>query len=71
MNAIDLLLSQHREVADLFYHTLVLLAERGVPPAQVMDVLRSRHEAAQGQGSRIRGGRGGCVKSKSSRRSPS
>jgi phosphoribosyl-ATP pyrophosphohydrolase/phosphoribosyl-AMP cyclohydrolase len=34
------------EVADLLYHTLVLLADRGVPPAQVMDVLRSRHNEA-------------------------
>ena len=31
------------EAADLLYHALVLLAERGVPPAAVVDVLRSRH----------------------------
>jgi len=31
------------EVADLFYHTLVLLAERGLPPAEVIAVLRRRH----------------------------
>jgi len=31
------------EAADLLYHTLVLLAERGVPPAEVVAVLRSRH----------------------------
>lgn len=31
------------ESADLLYHTLVLLAERGLPPAEVIDVLRSRH----------------------------
>ena len=32
------------EVADLLYHTLVLLAERNLPPADVVDVLRSRHQ---------------------------
>jgi phosphoribosyl-ATP pyrophosphohydrolase/phosphoribosyl-AMP cyclohydrolase len=31
------------ETADLLYHALVLLAERGVPPAAVVDVLRGRH----------------------------
>ena len=31
------------EVADLVYHLLVLLAERGLPPAAVIDVLRARH----------------------------
>ena len=31
------------EVADLLYHTLVLLAERGVPPSEVIAVLRARH----------------------------
>jgi phosphoribosyl-ATP pyrophosphohydrolase/phosphoribosyl-AMP cyclohydrolase len=31
------------ETADLLYHVLVLLAERGVPPARVVDALRSRH----------------------------
>lgn len=31
------------EAADLFYHALVLLAERDVPPAAVVEVLRSRH----------------------------
>jgi phosphoribosyl-ATP pyrophosphohydrolase/phosphoribosyl-AMP cyclohydrolase len=31
------------EAADLLYHALVLLAERDVPPAEVMAVLRSRH----------------------------
>jgi phosphoribosyl-ATP pyrophosphohydrolase/phosphoribosyl-AMP cyclohydrolase len=30
------------ETADLFYHALVLLAERDVPPSAVIDVLRSR-----------------------------
>ena len=30
------------EVADLLYHTLVLLAERGLPPAAVLDTLRAR-----------------------------
>ena len=30
------------EVADLLYHTLVLLAERGIDPALVMDVLADR-----------------------------
>jgi phosphoribosyl-AMP cyclohydrolase / phosphoribosyl-ATP pyrophosphohydrolase len=32
------------EAADLVYHTLVLLAERGLPPAAVIDTLRSRSE---------------------------
>lgn len=31
------------EAADLFYHALVLLAERGVPPATVIERLRARH----------------------------
>ncbi len=31
------------EAADLVYHALVLLAERGLPPADVIDRLRSRH----------------------------
>jgi phosphoribosyl-ATP pyrophosphohydrolase/phosphoribosyl-AMP cyclohydrolase len=31
------------ETADLVYHALVLLAERGVTPAEVVDVLRGRH----------------------------
>ena len=31
------------ETADLLYHTLVLLVERGIPPSDVVDVLRSRH----------------------------
>jgi phosphoribosyl-ATP pyrophosphohydrolase/phosphoribosyl-AMP cyclohydrolase len=31
------------ETADLLYHLLVLLAERGVPPSAVVDVLRGRH----------------------------
>ncbi len=31
------------ETADLLYHTLVLLAERGVPPGEVVAVLRGRH----------------------------
>ena len=31
------------EAADLLYHALVLLAERDLPPAAVMDVLRVRH----------------------------
>jgi len=31
------------EVADLIYHTLVLLAERGLPSSAVVDVLRARH----------------------------
>ena len=33
------------EAADLLYHTLVLLAERGVPPSAVIDRLRARHGA--------------------------
>lgn len=31
------------EAADLLYHALVLLAERGVPPAEAIAVLRQRH----------------------------
>lgn len=31
------------EAADLLYHALVLLAERDVPPAAVIDTLRTRH----------------------------
>jgi len=31
------------EAADLLFHALVLLAERGVPPAAVVEVLRGRH----------------------------
>ena len=31
------------EAADLLYHALVLLAERGLPPRAVLDVLRERH----------------------------
>ena len=31
------------EAADLLYHALVLLAERDVPPAEVVAVLRRRH----------------------------
>lgn len=33
------------EVADLLYHTLVLCAERGLPPAAVIDTLKERHKA--------------------------
>lgn len=32
------------EAADLLYHALVLLAERGLPPAAVIARLRARHE---------------------------
>ena len=31
------------EAADLVYHALVLLAERGIEPRAVVDVLRERH----------------------------
>lgn len=31
------------EAGDLLYHLLVLLAERNLPPSDVIDVLRSRH----------------------------
>ncbi len=34
------------EAADLLYHTLVLLAERDLPPALVIEVLRARHAGA-------------------------
>jgi phosphoribosyl-ATP pyrophosphohydrolase/phosphoribosyl-AMP cyclohydrolase len=32
------------EGADLLYHALVLLAERGAPPSVVIDVLKGRHQ---------------------------
>jgi phosphoribosyl-ATP pyrophosphohydrolase/phosphoribosyl-AMP cyclohydrolase len=35
------------ESADLVYHTLVLLAERGLPPADLIGALRSRHRPAR------------------------
>jgi phosphoribosyl-ATP pyrophosphohydrolase/phosphoribosyl-AMP cyclohydrolase len=31
------------EVADLLYHSLVLLAERDLPPSRIMKTLRTRH----------------------------
>jgi phosphoribosyl-ATP pyrophosphohydrolase/phosphoribosyl-AMP cyclohydrolase len=31
------------ETADLLYHALVLLAQRDLPPAEVLEVLRARH----------------------------
>jgi phosphoribosyl-AMP cyclohydrolase / phosphoribosyl-ATP pyrophosphohydrolase len=31
------------EAADLLYHALVLLAERGLPPSSVIEALRARH----------------------------
>lgn len=31
------------EIADLVFHTLVLAAERGLPPSQMIDTLRARH----------------------------
>jgi phosphoribosyl-ATP pyrophosphohydrolase/phosphoribosyl-AMP cyclohydrolase len=34
------------EAADVLFHTLVLLAERGLEPSAVMDVLRSRHRGS-------------------------
>ena len=34
------------EAADLLFHTLVLLAERGLEPAAVLKVLRERHQPA-------------------------
>jgi phosphoribosyl-ATP pyrophosphohydrolase/phosphoribosyl-AMP cyclohydrolase len=33
------------ELADLVYHTLVLCAERGLPPSAVIDMLKGRHKA--------------------------
>ncbi len=35
------------EAADLLYHALVLLAERDLPPARVIDVLRARHRQGE------------------------
>jgi len=31
------------EIGDLIYHVLVVCAERGLPPARVLEVLRARH----------------------------
>jgi phosphoribosyl-ATP pyrophosphohydrolase len=31
------------ELADLLYHSLVLCAERGIPPTLVIDALKRRH----------------------------
>jgi len=41
------------EVADLLYHALVLMAERGLPPSDVIAILRARHDepARHDQGS--------------------
>ncbi|MEX1295037.1 MAG: bifunctional phosphoribosyl-AMP cyclohydrolase/phosphoribosyl-ATP diphosphatase HisIE [Candidatus Limnocylindrales bacterium] len=33
------------ELADLLYHSLVLCAERGLPPATIIETLKARHEA--------------------------
>ena len=33
------------EVADLLYHTLVVLRERGLPPSEVIARLRERHKS--------------------------
>ena len=33
------------ELADLLYHALVLCAERGLPPHEVIAMLRRRHAA--------------------------
>jgi phosphoribosyl-AMP cyclohydrolase / phosphoribosyl-ATP pyrophosphohydrolase len=33
------------ELADLLYHSLVLCAERGVPPSEIIEALKSRHRA--------------------------
>jgi phosphoribosyl-ATP pyrophosphohydrolase len=33
------------ELADLLYHALVLCAERGLPPSEVIGALQSRHRA--------------------------
>lgn len=33
------------ELADLLYHSLVLCAERGLPPSQVIETLKRRHAA--------------------------
>jgi phosphoribosyl-ATP pyrophosphohydrolase/phosphoribosyl-AMP cyclohydrolase len=33
------------ELADLLYHSLVLCAERGLPPSAVIDTLKTRHKA--------------------------
>ncbi len=42
-NATETRMALAGETADLLYHTLVLLAERGLEPAEVIDVLRERH----------------------------
>jgi phosphoribosyl-AMP cyclohydrolase / phosphoribosyl-ATP pyrophosphohydrolase len=33
------------ELADLFYHSLVLCAERGLPPSAIIETLKTRHRA--------------------------
>lgn len=33
------------EVADLWFHSLVLLAEKGLEPKEILDQLQKRHEA--------------------------
>jgi phosphoribosyl-AMP cyclohydrolase / phosphoribosyl-ATP pyrophosphohydrolase len=33
------------ELADLLYHSLVLCAERGLPPSEIIEALKSRHRA--------------------------
>jgi phosphoribosyl-ATP pyrophosphohydrolase len=33
------------EAADLLYHSLVLLAERDLPPSEVIAMLRARHNS--------------------------
>jgi phosphoribosyl-ATP pyrophosphohydrolase/phosphoribosyl-AMP cyclohydrolase len=39
------------EVADLLYHTLVVLRERGLPPSEVIARLRERHKPQRREGS--------------------
>ncbi len=38
------------ETADLLFHALVLVAERDLPPAMVMDTLRQRHDRRSARG---------------------
>ncbi len=45
------------EVADLTYHVLVLLASRGLTPADVRAELERRHATAKGQSARQKGDR--------------
>lgn len=58
------------EIADLLFHTLVLAAERGLPPSEVIGVLRERHSRQAGDRRFSRPGvaRRGCAASRTGAR---